>query len=258
MHTQASVQSVADTARGIVLATVEIAARPEHVFRALTEPDQVVRWWGSDEAYRITNWQMEIGVGGRWRSEGRNADGTSFCARGELLRVDRPTALSMSWMSDWDGGQTSVVHYALEGTTRTTRLTLCHEELVDRPDACRAYAEGWRLVLGWLQQYLAPQSTEASFLLRLNPPRPNFSGDMSSEEAALMKLHFGYWATLLKAGTAIAYGPVADPGGTWGVAIVRAAEMDAAWALTDQDPVVGSGRGVRYEIFAMPQLMRGE
>ncbi|MGG6547707.1 UNVERIFIED_CONTAM: YciI family protein, partial [Prevotella sp. 15_C9] len=78
---------------------------------------------------------------------------------------------------------------------------------------------------------------------------------MSIEEAALMKQHFAYWATLLQAGTAVAYGPVEDPKGSWGVAIVRAPDISAARALTDQDPVVRSGRGFRYDIFAMPQLL---
>ena len=39
--------------RGVVLATAEIAEAPERVFRALTT-DEVERWWGSADTYRMT------------------------------------------------------------------------------------------------------------------------------------------------------------------------------------------------------------
>ena len=37
-----------------------------------------------------------------------------------------------------------------------------------------------------------------------------------------MERHFGYWQERLDEGTAIVYGPVADPAGSWGLAVVRA------------------------------------
>ncbi|WP_407170160.1 YciI family protein [Bradyrhizobium sp. ORS 111] len=72
-----------------------------------------------------------------------------------------------------------------------------------------------------------------------------------------MQKHFGYWAELLKAKTAVVYGPVNDPKGTWGVAIVRVADEAAAWALAADDPVIQAGVGFRYEVSAMPQLLLG-
>ncbi len=39
--------AVADVQAGLVRATVDIAAPPEAVFRALTEPGELARWWGS-------------------------------------------------------------------------------------------------------------------------------------------------------------------------------------------------------------------
>ena len=42
-----SARAVADLSDGIILATVEVAAAAERVFRALTDPNEIPRWWGS-------------------------------------------------------------------------------------------------------------------------------------------------------------------------------------------------------------------
>jgi uncharacterized protein YndB with AHSA1/START domain len=39
-------RAIADLDRSTSLAQVEIAAPPERVFTALTDPAEVVRWWG--------------------------------------------------------------------------------------------------------------------------------------------------------------------------------------------------------------------
>ncbi len=78
---------------------------------------------------------------------------------------------------------------------------------------------------------------------------------MSAAEAELMEKHFRYWAGLLEARTAIVYGPVSDPRGTWGVAIIRVADRDAASALAARDPVNLADAGFRYELSRIPQFL---
>jgi hypothetical protein len=56
---------------------------------------------------------------------------------------------------------------------------------------------------------------------RLTPPRPSFAVDMSEAEAGIMAQHFGYWQSLLEDGVAVVCGPVADPTGVWGMAVVE-------------------------------------
>ena len=58
------------------------------------------------------------------------------------------------------------------------------------------------------------------FLCRLLPPRPSFAMDMSPSETKAMHEHVAYWTELLGKGSAIAFGPVLDPKGPWGVGIV--------------------------------------
>ncbi len=83
-------RSVADIESGVILASVEIAAAPERVFRALTQSDAGVRWWGSDDTYRTTKWTADLRVGGRWRAEGSGKDKTTFVVVGGFLTGAAP------------------------------------------------------------------------------------------------------------------------------------------------------------------------
>ena len=59
------------------------------------------------------------------------------------------------------------------------------------------------------------------FLFRLIPPRADFAQTMTAEEQQAMSQHISYWQQLLHDGKVVVYGPVADPEGVWGMAIVE-------------------------------------
>jgi uncharacterized protein len=98
----------------------------------------------------------------------------------------------------------------------------------------------------------------AAYVFRLFGPRPSFPADMTPEEASVMDEHVQYWRALTREGTAVAFGPVADAAGVYGLAVVRAADDDAARSLSDSDPAVRSGRGFRFEIAPMLTLVTRE
>lgn len=92
------------------------------------------------------------------------------------------------------------------------------------------------------------------FFCRLVPPRPDFASTMSADERRVMLEHVRYWTDQLQQGIAIAFGPVADPSGDWGAAIVRSPHIGAMEGMRDADPVILSGRGFRYEILPFVKL----
>ena len=89
------------------------------------------------------------------------------------------------------------------------------------------------------------------FLYKLIPPRPTFDKDMSETEAAIMGRHVAYWQRLTERGSAIVFGPVSDPAGAWGLAVVEADTNEQVRALGDADPAVVSGLA-RFEVCALP------
>jgi uncharacterized protein YciI len=94
------------------------------------------------------------------------------------------------------------------------------------------------------------------FFLKLIPPRPTFAIDMNDVEKAAMGRHAEYLRTLLQNGSGVAFGPVFDPNGIFGMGIVEAEDEAAARAVTDKDPAVLAGVG-RYEIYPMRLLAKG-
>jgi len=92
------------------------------------------------------------------------------------------------------------------------------------------------------------------FFCKLKPPRPTFIADMSEDERLVMRRHREYWMPRVEIGVVIAMGPVMDPAGGYGVAIVEAASPAALGAMLDSDPAILSGRGFAYETFPMPAL----
>jgi uncharacterized protein YndB with AHSA1/START domain/uncharacterized protein YciI len=244
-------RAVADVTKGLILATVEIAVPPERVFSALTT-EEVTKWWGSDEEYRTTEWSADVKVGGRWRANGRDVSGAPFTVGGEYLEVDPPKKLVQTWVAPWDGGNVTTLTYLLEPTDTGTRVTLRHEGFADRVEACRGHTRGWERVFGWLAQYLTPREEAQFFLCQLIPPRKTFPFDMNAEERAVMEQHVAYWAELVASGQAIAFGPVLDPEGPWGVGVMRVRDEAAAHEIESRDPALLSGRGFTYRLLPMP------
>jgi uncharacterized protein YciI len=78
---------------------------------------------------------------------------------------------------------------------------------------------------------------------------------MTESERAMMFQHVAYWTDLAKRGVAVAFGPVADPSGGYGIGIVELDDNADVHDLEKNDPTVKSGLGFRYEIFPMPQAV---
>jgi uncharacterized protein YndB with AHSA1/START domain len=153
MSSNQAARAIADIDQGLILATVTIAVPPDRVFRALTS-EEVVKWWGSDQVYRVTKWTSDLRVGGAWRSEGKSEDGTPFSVEGKYLEIDPPRKLVQTWSYDWGEKHVTTLIYLLAATPEGTKVTVRHEGFKDRPEACGSHAQGWEMVLSWLADYL--------------------------------------------------------------------------------------------------------
>jgi uncharacterized protein YciI len=89
------------------------------------------------------------------------------------------------------------------------------------------------------------------FLYKLIPPRPTFDQDMNEAESAIMARHVAYWQELTQRGTSIVFGPVGDPAGPWGLAVVEAETNEQVQALGEADPAIASGLAL-FEVCPMP------
>lgn len=89
-----------------------------------------------------------------------------------------------------------------------------------------------------------------NFAVRLIAPRPTFVQDMTDAERATMAEHAAYWRGLLDDGVAVVFGPVLDPAGPYGLAVVEVAGPEHVERIIAADPAVRSG--LETEVHPMP------
>jgi uncharacterized protein YndB with AHSA1/START domain len=142
----------------VVVAEIHVAAPPERVFAAITDPRQVPQWWGRADTYRITKWQGELRAGGKWRSDGEAVDGTPFHVSGEYLEVVPPTLLVHTWIASWTGDLKTIVRWELKSDKGGTHLTIRHSGFAGHPEA-KNHAQGWTRVLAWMQAFVEEGQT---------------------------------------------------------------------------------------------------
>jgi uncharacterized protein YciI len=63
---------------------------------------------------------------------------------------------------------------------------------------------------------------------------------MNDDEKSVMQQHMQYWANLTDQRNAIVYGPVFDPAGVFGMAVIEVDTDDEARNISEQDPAVSS------------------
>ena len=154
-----------------VVVEIEIAAPPERVFTALTDPKQLFAWWSKEPSNELLAFEMDARPGGHWSFRGRPAPGANhgevgeqlkrngareFEARGEILEYIPPRLLVWSWIANWHEHPThpTTVRWELTPTGTGTHVRITHSGLVHEPISRKDYKGGWVGVLQLLQQFL--------------------------------------------------------------------------------------------------------
>jgi uncharacterized protein YciI len=88
------------------------------------------------------------------------------------------------------------------------------------------------------------------FFFRLIPPRSTFVADMTDGERALMVEHAAYLHGHFEQGSVLAYGPVLDPAGAFGIALFEVDELAQAERIAEGDPTILAGLNT-YSIVPM-------
>jgi uncharacterized protein YndB with AHSA1/START domain len=135
--------------REIVLRRVFQAPRPL-VFRALTEPDLLRRWFGA-RGWQLVGCEVDLRVGGRWRFVSHGPGGAELGHGGVYRVVEPPERLVHTELFDGQSypGESLVSHRLTElsgDTTLTTTVRYATREGRDtvlRYPMARGVAEGY-------------------------------------------------------------------------------------------------------------------
>jgi uncharacterized protein YndB with AHSA1/START domain len=130
------------SARQIVVSRT-VPAPPHLVFRAFTEPEHVVHWWGPF-GFRNTNHVMEVQPGGLWRLTMHGPDGTDYPNLSRFTAVVPGKRLAFYHGSGRAGEPEFDVEITFDESGSRTRVTLCQTH----PTAAQAEEIGKYAITG--------------------------------------------------------------------------------------------------------------
>ena len=98
----------------------------DQVWKAMTDPTLIPRWWGKHGTTTIVE-EMDVRVGGKWRYVNRAGDRDDVTFYGEFLEVDPPQGFKWTFMFDVEGvgpmgGPETFILEDLGGKTKVTSI----------------------------------------------------------------------------------------------------------------------------------------
>ncbi len=129
-----------------------VKASPARVYAALTQPEQMIRWWGPDAGPTLSA-EADVRPGGRFSVVFRLLNGDEHNPTGVYKEVVPDRKLVFTWEWPEMPERESLVTFVLEPVEGGTELTLIHEYLPDA-EARESHEAGWSGFLDKLSTYL--------------------------------------------------------------------------------------------------------
>jgi glutathione S-transferase len=140
------------SASNTIVAEITIKAAADHIFEALADPAQRVKWWGLKGRFETTHMESDLRPGGRWAMRGVGMGGKPFSIVGEYRIIERPSVLAFTWLPDWDENATeTLVRFDLHEHGGVTTVRLTHSGFAT--EESRTRHQGWPQILNWLKGF---------------------------------------------------------------------------------------------------------
>ncbi len=126
----------------------------ERIFEALTNPTELLKWWGSEGRFQAVRVECELRPGGNWEIviQGDCKTGKSARVAGQYREIDRPRLLTFTWVRDEEDGIETLVRWELDERAGATTVRLIHSGL--STESLRARNDGWPLILRLLHAHI--------------------------------------------------------------------------------------------------------
>ena len=132
-----------------------IKAAPAQVFKAWTDPEKIVRWFGPAETVAgSVRAQADVRPGGRYQMNFQTDDGEHHQVGGIYREVVPDTRLVFTWAWRSTPERESLVTVTIAADGDGTLLTLHHEQFFDQK-ARDGHQRGWTGTLDKLERFFA-------------------------------------------------------------------------------------------------------
>jgi uncharacterized protein YndB with AHSA1/START domain len=127
----------------------------ERVFAALTEQEQLRRWWGP-RGFSVPGLEFDLHTGGRYRIAMEPPEGEVFHVAGAFLELAPPSRLAYTfrWEEPDPDDRETVVDISLDQRDEATLLTVTQGSFATRA-RLELHRQGWSESLDRLSEVLA-------------------------------------------------------------------------------------------------------
>jgi uncharacterized protein YndB with AHSA1/START domain len=129
-----------------------IKAPAERIWAAITQPEQMIQWWGPDAGPTLSV-EADVRPGGRFSIIFRLLNGDEHNPTGVYREVIPEKKLVFTWELPDLPERETLVTFLLKPFDGGTELTLIHEHLPDE-DARKSHKQGWSGLLDKLPLFL--------------------------------------------------------------------------------------------------------
>lgn len=146
---------IAPDADRTLTVTRHLSAPRETVFRAWTDPSELVRWWGP-EGVTIPVCEVDLRPGGAWRTCMLGSQGQENICSGVYREIAEPERLEFTWAWETDGvrGHETIItveFHERDGGTDFVLTQRVFETAKSRDD----HGMGWSSSMMCLERHLA-------------------------------------------------------------------------------------------------------
>ena len=117
-------------------------ATREKVWKAWTEPEFILKWFGSDPNGKGLKAKMNVKQGGSYEITFKDGDGTEHTCMGKYLTVEKFRQLSFTWEWKNEPGVQSLVNILLDPINDSTAMIFEHKNIGTL--SAHNYLAGWK------------------------------------------------------------------------------------------------------------------
>lgn len=141
-----------------IVQEVVIKAPAERIFRALTKPDELLKWWCAEGKFKVVNAERDLQPGGKWRMKVAGAhtdEASSSTVYGQYQSIEPPHLLTYTWIRENEDLPETLVRWDLEEKDGYTTVRVTHSGLIT--EDLRTRNSGWPLIVRLLSAYIDRQ-----------------------------------------------------------------------------------------------------
>jgi uncharacterized protein YndB with AHSA1/START domain len=135
-----------------IVKEIQIKRPADEIFEAMTNADELVKWWRVEGKFQITQMESDLRPGGKWKMRLIGGRGMETVVSGEYRTVERPHLLVFTWIRETEDPTETLVRWELAEKDGVTTVRVTHRGLTTESLGKRN--DGWPVILLLLHGYM--------------------------------------------------------------------------------------------------------